>query len=401
MTAEPLLLTGARLVGRAGVTAEPRPVLLDGGTIRAIGDEVAARDGGGVAPRRVELDGLWLAPGYIDLQVNGAAGHDITANPETIWAVGEAIAPTGVTAFVPTVVTAPRGTAEAAQAVLAAGPPAGYRGATVLGLHIEGPFLSPRRNGAHDPALLRDPDPAFVAGWSRASGIVMATIAPELPGALELIRELTGRDIVVSLGHSAASLEVGRAGIDAGARYATHLFNAMPPLGHRDPGLIAALLADPRVTVGTIPDTIHVHPAMLDLAWRIVGPDRFSVVTDAISALGMEHGSFLLGDREVSVDATGPRLADGRLAGSVLTLDAAVRNLAAATGCDAATAVVAATSVPAGVLGLIDRGRIATGGHASLTVLTPGLEVVATVVEGRIVAGTAAGLAAVRGAPAG
>jgi N-acetylglucosamine-6-phosphate deacetylase len=115
----------------------------------------------------------------------------------------------------------------------------------------------------------------------------------------------------------------------------------------------------------------------------------------------MEHGSFLLGDREVSVDATGPRLADGRLAGSVLTLDAAVRNLAAATGCDAATAVVAATSVPAGVLGLIDRGRIATGGHASLTVLTPGLEVVATVVEGRIVAGTAAGLAAVRGAPAG
>ena len=385
MTTEPLLLTGARLLGRDGPSAEPHDVLLEGGVVRAIGAD-------GVSDaRRIELDGLWIAPGYIDLQVNGAAGVDVTADPAGMWAVGEALVATGVTAFLPTIVTAPLGSVEAAQAVFGAGPPAGYRGATVLGLHVEGPFLSPLRNGAHDPALLRDPDPALTAGWTRASGIAIVTLAPERPGALEVVRQLCAAGVVVSAGHSAATIEEGRAAIEAGVRYATHLFNAMPGLGHRDPGLIAALLADPRVTVGTIPDLIHVHPAMLDLAWRLVGPDRLSVVTDAISALGMPHGTFLLGDREVTVDETGPRLADGRLAGSVLTLDLAVRNLAAATGCPAGTAVAAATSVPAAVLGLTDRGRLVPGVTADLTILAPDLTVSGTIVGGRVVSGAPGG----------
>ena len=210
-------------------------------------------------------------PGLIDLQVNGAAGHDTTEEPGSIWAVGEAIAATGVTAFLPTVITAPAGRIEDALAVLEEGPPAGYR-ATPLGLHLEGPFLSPDRYGAHDPAFLRWPDPALAAGWSRAAGVAIVTLAPDLPGSLELIRALSAKGVVVSLGHSSATLEEAQAGIAAGARYATHLFNAMPPMAHREPGIAAAVLADSRVTVGTIPDTIHVHPAMLDIAWRIAGP---------------------------------------------------------------------------------------------------------------------------------
>jgi len=384
---ERLLLVGARLLGQDGTTDEPQALLLDGPTVQAVGDDVDQTHGGG-AIRRIELDGLWLAPGYIDLQVNGAAGRDITADPTAIWAVGEALVASGVTAYVPTIVTSPPATVEAALAVLAAGPPTGYRGATPLGLHVEGPFLSPLRNGAHDPALLRDPDPAFAANWSRAAGVAIVTLAPELPGALDLVRDLTGRGVVVSAGHSAATLDQGRQAIEAGIRYATHLFNAMPPLGHREPGLIAALLSDRRVTVGTIPDTIHVDPAMLDLVWRLVGPDRFSVVTDAISAMGMPEGRYLLGEREVTVDGTGPRLADGRLAGSVLTLDAAVRNLAAATGCDPATAIAAATTVPARLLGLADRGHLATGARSAVTVLDRKLEVVGTIVDGVVVAGT-------------
>ena len=381
---DPLVLRGARPIDPGRAIGQAQTILLEGGRVRSAGE--AAEGAAAGRDRVVDLDGLLVAPGFIDLQVNGAAGHDLTADPGSVWVVGEAITRYGVTAWVPTIVTAPQGTAERVQAVLAAGPPAGYRGATPLGLHVEGPFLSPRRNGAHDPALLRDPDPAFTAGWARASGIVLVTIAPELPGALELIHDLVRRGIVVSLGHSAATLEEGRAGIDAGATYATHLFNAMPALGHREPGLIAALLADPRITVGTIPDLIHVHPAMLDLAWRLVGPDRFSVVTDAISALGMPPGTYLLAGREVTVDETGPRLPDGLLAGSVLTLDVAVRNVAAATGCAPETAVAAATSVPARLLGLPERGRIGPGSSADLTILTPDLEVAGTIVGGRIVA---------------
>ena len=258
-------------------------------------------------------------------------------------------------------------------------------GRSPLGLHLEGPFLSPDRYGAHDPAFLRWPDPALAAGWSRAAGVAIVTLAPDLPGSLELIRMLTAKGVVVSLGHSSATLEEAQAGIEAGARYATHLFNAMPPMVHREPGIAVAVLADERVTVGLIPDTIHVHPAMLDIAWRIAGPDRFSIVTDAMAALGMPHGSFRLADREVTVDDTGPRLPDGLLAGSILRLDAGVRNLAAATGRGVETALSAATTVPARLLGLSDRGRIAPGARADLTILTRDFEAVGTLVGGELV----------------
>jgi N-acetylglucosamine-6-phosphate deacetylase len=382
-----LLLRGGHVVEPGQAVGSPTDVLLRDGRIATVGGDAAdlgAGEAAGAGIETVDVGGLWLAPGFIDLQVNGAGGHDITAEPASIWDVGEALVRTGVTAWLPTIVTAPIGTVERALAVLAAGAPDGYSGALPLGLHVEGPFLSPERHGAHAAELLRRPDRGLAAGWSRAAGVGIVTLAPELPGALELIAELVDRGVVVSLGHSAATWEEGRAGIEAGATYATHLFNAMPPLGHREPGLVAAVLADPRVIVGTIPDGIHVHPAMLELAWRIVGPDRLSVVTDAIAALGMPHGSFRLAGMDVTVDETGPRLADGRLAGSVLTLDAAVRAVAAARGCGPETALAAATTVPARVLGLSDRGRIVPGAAGELTILTPGLEVAGTVIAGRL-----------------
>ncbi len=382
-----LLLRGGHVVEPGQAVGSPTAVLLRDGRIATVGGDAAdlgAGEAAGAGIETVDVGGLWLAPGFIDLQVNGAGGHDITAEPASIWDVGEALVRTGVTAWLPTIVTAPIGTVERALAVLAAGAPDGYSGALPLGLHVEGPFLSPERHGAHAAELLRRPDRGLAAGWSRAAGVGIVTLAPELPGALELIAELVDRGVVVSLGHSAATWKEGRAGIEAGATYATHLFNAMPPLGHREPGLVAAVLADPRVIVGTIPDGIHVHPAMLELAWRIVGPDRLSVVTDAIAALGMPHGSFRLAGMDVTGDETGPRRADGRLAGSVLTLDAAVRAVAAARGCGPETALAAATTVPARVLGLSDRGRIVPGAAGELTILTPGLEVAGTVIAGRL-----------------
>jgi N-acetylglucosamine-6-phosphate deacetylase len=304
--------------------------------------------------------------GYLDLQVNGAAGHDLTEDPESVWAVGEALVKYGVSAFLPTLVSPSWVVVDRARQALAAGPPAGYGGADVLGWHVEGPFLSPARAGAHHPASLQAPDHGVVADWSPATGVRLATLAPELPGALAVVERLVANGVVVSAGHSAATFEQAKAGFDAGIRAVTHLFNAMSPLDHRDPGLPGAALVDPRVTIGLIPDGLHVHPAVVKLVRAAVGADRLAIVTDAIAALGMAPGTYRLAGQRVLVrDETGEsgepgvtggvasaRLADGRLAGSVLSMDEAVRNLASFSGIDVADAMAAATIVPATLLGV-------------------------------------------------
>ena len=239
-----------------------------------------------------------------------------------------------------------------ARAAWAAGAPAGYEGATPLGWHIEGPFIAPTRAGVHDPARLQAPDVGAVTDWSPASGIRLVTLAPELPGALELVAALVASGVVVSAGHSAATFDEARAGFDAGIRSVTHLFNAMPPLDHRRPGLVGAALVDARVTIGLIPDGLHVHPKVCALVHRTVGPDRLAVVTDAIAGLGMPPGTYQLAGRACIVDGESARLPDGGLAGSVLAMDRAVRNLAAFAGISEAEAVLAATVVPARLLGL-------------------------------------------------
>jgi N-acetylglucosamine-6-phosphate deacetylase len=288
----------------------------------------------------------------LDIQVNGAGGFDLTEEPESVWRVGSVLARFGTTAFLPTLVSPSWTIVERAQAALAAGPPDGYVGAEPLGWHVEGPFLNPARNGAHDPASLQRPDVGAVRDWSPASGIRMVTLAPELPGALDVVRVLVDHGIVVSAGHSAATFDEAVAGFDAGIRAATHLFNAMAPLDHREPGIVGAALTDPRVTIGLIPDGLHVHPAIVALVRQAVGGDRLAIVTDAIAALGMPPGTHSLAGRLVDCDETSARLPNGVLAGSVLGLDQAVRNLATFAGIDAADALRAVTVVPRRLLGL-------------------------------------------------
>lgn len=379
-----LYLYGARLL-TPDQEIPDSAVLIDGTRIAAIGtpETLAAPPN---AERR-DVSDLILTPGLIDLQLNGAFGLDFTADPTTIWSVAQQLPHYGVTGFLPTLITAPHATIASAQEVIGAGPPPHFRGATALGLHLEGPFLNPAKRGAHNPAYLQTPSPEFAAGWSSENGVRLVTLAPELPGALELVRVLRSRGIVISAGHSMADYSQAIAGFDAGITYGTHLFNAMPPLDHRAPGLPGALLTDPRVTVGIIPDGVHVHPALVDLAFRAKGTARLSVVTDAMAALGNPPGRYVLGDFPVKVDESSARLDDGRLAGSILKHVAALRNLVAFTGCSLREALATFTTTPAVVLNLQDRGRIAPGYYADLVLFTPELHVAATYVEGECVWG--------------
>lgn len=367
---------------------EDAAVVIQDGRIRAAGPRLETPPPAGA--RRLPARGLLLSPGWIDLQINGAFGIDFThslhsSQPASIWQVGRRLPEHGVTAFLPTIITSPPETIRAAQQALRDGPPAGYRGAVPLGLHVEGPFLNPDKRGAHNPAHLRLPDLEMAQGWSAKNGVRLVTLAPELPGVLEMTRFLVQQGVTVSAGHSQASWEQAQAGFEAGLTCGTHLFNAMPPLDHRAPGLVGALLTHPGVQFGVILDGIHIHAGAAALAWRSAGAGRLFLVTDAMAALGMPPGEYVLGELEVVVDDTSARLQDGRLAGSILRLDQAVRNLLRFTGCTLEQACAAASNTPAGVIGESGRGQIAPGSCADLTLLTPELEIAATFVGGEIV----------------
>ncbi len=383
----PIVIAGSTLLGGA---TDLVAIRIEGDRIAAIGPDAGATADGGT--RRFDGAGLIAAPGFIDLQINGAAGHDLTTGPETVWGVGAALGQYGVTAFVPTLVSAATAIIARARSAFVAGPPPGYAGATPLGWHVEGPFLSPKRAGAHDPAALRPPDVAAVDGWTPATGVRTVTLAPELPGALDVVRALVAQGVLVSAGHSAATYAEASAGFDAGIRSVTHLFNAMAPLDHREPGLAGAALENSRVTVGLIPDGLHVHPALVSIVRRAVGIDRLAIVTDAIAALGLEPGHHHLAGRPVRVHGGSARLEDGTLAGSVISLHEGVRNLAAYGGLDPAAAVAAVTAVPARLLGLEgDRGKLRPGMLADVTLLTPDLGVVLTIALGRVIHGATEG----------
>jgi N-acetylglucosamine-6-phosphate deacetylase len=341
------------------------------------------------APGEETLDAhdLLLAPGFIDLQLNGGFGHDFTQQPQTIWQVGAQLPRHGVTAFLPTIITSPAATIVRAQQALAQAPPS-FHGAWPLGLHLEGPFLNPHKKGAHNPDHLRLPESGGHETWSADSGIRLVTLAPELPGAQQLIHSLSSKGVVVSAGHSLATYEEAVYALQSGIRYGTHLFNAMPPLHHRRPGLGGALL-DSNVTVGLIADGIHVDPALVRLVWHLLGPRRLTLVTDAMAALGMEPGRYELGDLTVEVNDERATLAEplleDTLAGSILSLDQALRNLQQFSGCSLAEALQTVTLTPATLLGLERKGRIAPGYDADLVLMTSDLEISSTFVAGKMV----------------
>jgi N-acetylglucosamine-6-phosphate deacetylase len=377
-----LHIVGADVVLPDG-TIESGAIAVSDGVIAAVGEKTDVTAPGDA--REIDAHGLLVAPGLIELQINGGFGHDFTKDASSIWEVGARLPAFGVTSFLPTVVTSAAPARESMLAAMAGGAPAGYRGSIPLGAHFEGPFISPDASGAHDTSFLRTPvdsDPD-VAGWSAAAGVRIVTLAPELDGALALVRELVARGVVVSAGHTTADHDQAVAAFDAGITYTTHLFNAMAPLGHREPGLVGAALGDDRVTVGVIADGIHVHPTVVKLVSSAVGRNRLSLVTDATAALGMPPGRYMLGGRDVVLDGSSVRLADdGRLAGSALTEDEELRRFVAMTDRTSADAIAALTSVPAQLLRLEDRGAIRVGARADLVLLTRELEVVATFVGG-------------------
>ena len=364
--------------------AEDTAVLFNGAHIMAVGHDAVLH-----APSDAQVidgRGLLLVPGYIDLQLNGAFGSDFTADPTTIWPVSARLPQFGVTSYLPTVITSPLETIEQARVELLQSRPAGFRGAEPLGLHIEGPFLNIQKKGAHNHAYLRPADEEAAAAWSPDNGVRLVTLAPELPGATALIEDLASRGVVVSAGHSMATYEEALSGFAAGIRYGTHLFNAMPALGHRAPGLPAALLTQPGVVAGLIPDGIHVHPAVIRLIWAMKGPQGTNLVSDAMAALGMPPGTYLLNDFEVTVSETECRLAEGTLAGSILSIDEALRNLIDMTGCTIAEALATVTTTPAKLLGIEkERGDIAPGMIADMLLLTADLQVHTTIAAGEIV----------------
>lgn len=350
--------------------------------------DLACRDGVlvdslGPAAAVIDGEGLLAAPGFIDLQCNGGLGIDLASEPERLWELATALPRWGVTSWLPTIVTTPTGIVERALVTLTAGPPPGWAGATPLGLHLEGPFLAPSKKGAHADALLRLPTLEAITGWSRQIGVALVTLAPELQGALEVIETLVERGVIVSLGHSAATTAQAVAAVDAGATWVTHLFNAMAPLHHREPGLAGVALTDDRLRVGLIADGIHVHPTAVALAQRTLG-ERLTLVTDAVAALGMPPGEQTLGRAVVTVGDDGVRLADGTLAGSNLAMSQAVRNLVAFTECTPEAALHGAAAAPAELLSDPSRGTLASGARADLVLLTPDLEVLVTIVAGQV-----------------
>ncbi len=324
-----------------------------------------------------------ITPGFIDLQVNGGFGVEVGADPAAIRTLAARLPETGVTAFLPTIVTAP--TAFYPQTIAAFAAARNTPGARPLGLHIEGPFLSPKRSGAHRKELIEHADLRLLDTLLASDAVRLVTLAPERPDALTLIHALTRRGVRVSLGHTDATYEQFVAGVDAGARMATHLYNAMSPFAHRAPGAIGAALLDDRITVGLIADGVHSHPASVALAYRMKGAARIALVTDMMAAAGMPPGTYALGGQQVIVDGRSARLADGTLAGSILTMDHTVRNMVQWAGADRADALRMASETPARLLGLTHLGTIRAGADADLVLLSDDLTVQATIIRGDII----------------
>ncbi len=361
-------------------------MLIDGELVRAdlvvvdglIAEIVTDPSGvGPLGPSDVDCSDLVIAPGFIDLQCNGARGVDITNEPHRIIEVAAELPRFGVTSFLPTVVTAPASTREAAITTMndlaehSDHRHDGRRAATPLGLHFEGPMISRDHLGAHIPRFATEPASIFaeVETWASSGVVSLVTLAPELAQAIEAIERLVAAGVVVSAGHTAMTPADFASARAAGLSYVTHLYNAMAPFGHRSPGPIGAALADDSVTIGVICDGIHVDPVAVKMAWRALGPRRMSLVSDASPALGAPYGRFRIGGFEIVHDETGVRTLDGVLAGSALPLDQAVRNLMAFTRCTLAEALATVTSTPADLLGLIDRGRLRSGTRADLTIV--------------------------------
>ncbi|GAB4570289.1 MAG: N-acetylglucosamine-6-phosphate deacetylase [Anaerolineae bacterium] len=361
---------------------EHHSVVIDAGRITAIIPNSDAPDSDYDV---LDAPDCWIVPGFIDVHVHGAAGYDVMdGTPEALHGIARAFARHGVTGFYATTLTASNENINAAiKAVRSAKHPSD--GAQILGIHLEGPYFNAEYKGAQPGTFLRPPDPSEYIPWFHSGLVKLMSLAPELPGALEAIR--TGRALGVEFaaGHTAADYDTVSAAADAGLRQGTHTFNGMVGLHHRRPGPAGAILTDDRIYAQIITDGIHVHPAMVKLLVRAKGIDRTLLVTDAIRATGLSDGTYQLGAHTINVQKGIARLAEGNLAGSTLTMDAAIRNVMTFAGVSLPEAVAMATRVPAEAMGIDDqKGRLKPGADADLVILNRELQVVLTMVGERV-----------------
>jgi N-acetylglucosamine-6-phosphate deacetylase len=364
-------------------------LLIEDGTIA----EVTSRASRALANnvRVVDFGGATLAPGLIDIHIHGGGGRDVMERAaEALPCVEKLLASHGVTSYYPTTVSAPldeilSSLERLANAIESCSETNGRSlRARPLGIHLEGPFLSHARRGVHPPESLLKPNPAlFDRLWQASRGhIKLMTIAPELEQAQETIAEAVKKGVCVSLGHSDAPLGAARAAMAVGARHATHTFNAMRPLDHRDPGILGLVLTNSELTADIIVDGIHVDPSVVDLFMKLKGPDKAVLITDATSATGMPDGRYRLGSFELEVK-DGRCLTGGKLAGSVLTMDQAIRNLMKFASLELGQALRTATLNPAKVVGISSqRGKLAPGTRADIVVLNSDHQVIRTIVNG-------------------
>jgi len=359
-------------------------VLVQGGKIETVGDVDATT----CVERVLDAKGRILAPGFIDVHIQGAAGADVLdAAPEALETLSQACARFGVTGFLATTVFKPgqdnkhlNVTREAFGCDLG--------GAQLLGVHLEGPFITPAKRGMIQPDCLAEPAGSVLDRIyeKTGDGLKMMTIAPELPGNLDLVERLVSDGVVASLGHTAATYEEARRGFDAGINHVTHLFNAMPGMHHRAPGPPAAIFERPEITAQMIVDGVHIHPSMVRLAYAALGPDRFVTITDGIQAMGLPDGRYVYNGVKYEAKEGTARYHDGTLIGTALGLNQMAARLMEITHCPLPEAIRTVTRNPARVLGLeASKGAVQAGYDADLVLLNDDLSVHTTIVAGKVV----------------
>ncbi len=333
---------------------------------------------------RLDASDLHAMPGFIDLHVHGGGGGDtMQADPASIHDMGAVHLRHGTTSLMPTTTTAALSHIEKAVQAVGAAMQDSQTGPRILGVHVEGPFISPEFSGAQNPKFIRTPDMDFVARLAASGVMKLMTLAPEIPGAQALIQKLRAANVVAVMGHTASTYAEAAAGADWGMRQTTHTYNAMRGLHHREPGALGWILQDARIFAQLIADNIHVHPGAMRILALCKSIDRLLLITDAIAAVGQPEGTFALGALPVTVKDGACRLPDGTLAGSVLTMERALANLIAATQTDLATCWPASSLTAAVSCGWDHRlGRLRPGYLADVTLLTQDLQVAAVLVDG-------------------
>jgi len=334
---------------------------------------------------RIDGNGMWLIPGMIDVHIHGANGYDMMDGTEdSIQEVSRACAATGCTSFLATSVSSTiedlLNMIRSVKAVIGR-----EQGARIAGIHLEGPYLNPKRKGMQNEKYLRHPNLEEMKLIIREAGslIKMVTIAPELPGGLELISFLKEQGVVIAVAHSDATYEEAKLAFTAGASHVTHCFNGMRPIHHRDPGLIVAAFEEPHVSLQAIVDQVHLHPAIVRLMHRLKGSEGMVLITDALQAMGLGDGNYMFGGHHVTVSDGIARLAEGTLASSTVTMNEALR-LTEANGISMEDAVRMASTTPAHILGLSRKGKIEVGYDADLVLMDERYQVKWTMIEGNM-----------------